>query len=522
MVLRTRCPFCDAKLALPSKLFGKKRVYCKTCRSRINMDDGRTETTAPAPTSEPAQPDGPREPNALAQPIAEEKSRRRRSSRRGRHNPTRSRTLRPLVIGTLSIGLVVGFILYVVFGSQDAHQAASKVAHASQPAIPASAPPPPVANCPDEIVQAASQHFSLGIKNGDVRDIITNGPSNTRAVVYFWHVAAGKLKHSFGIYDVTAGKQLSCLDLVDAQQMDLSPDGSRLAIFAHTFEQGKLRAQVSVWSLPEGTPILEHWEPYASDPSSAQHHDLLWVYLLATDRLLTVTRQGQCDVWDLQPHPRRVGTTPGGIACRLKVNAFGHTATHFAISPDRKNLAIFNNEGFSLVDTTRASIIGKTDGTPVDAPLLEPWGVTFSPDGHALNCLWYTDAKKLAVLARWSIPDGKCLSLTHVVADDGHHGGLACWGPEHVILWDGNLAEGKVFNAVKGDVCGVCHRRGDGKFVGQSQDGRLWCAAAAVSAGTMFLTSVTVPQSELAQAKADRHWYMVPAGLTRRASESPK
>jgi len=412
--------------------------------------------------------------------------------------------------GVLAVA-VVGLILYFLL--RGAPDAAPPIQFAGQ------APPPGIQAPPADIIQAAGQRARLDVKDTAIRDLITNGPANTRAVVHSWDLA-GKTRHLFDVYDIPKSARLTRLELVEPQQMDLSPDGSRLAIFNQSVDKGQLLRRVSVWSLPDGKPIVQDWSPYADEADFAKRRELIWIYLLSADRMLTISREGQFDVWDVATRKNVASVPPIANGLSLSTNLFGHTATSFAISPDRKMLAVFDKTGYSLFDAATGKNVGKTMPMLEDGMAANLWGVSFSPDGKTLASYYYrhNGGQSEALLTHWSLPDGKRISQAVLPKDAHLSGGVAFWGPSHVLLWNGLITDAKVYNLAKGDSSRQCSLRNQGKCVAQSQDGRLWFATAQTIGGIAELTSVELPQQDLArfppQANDGRRWVLDPRGIS--------
>jgi hypothetical protein len=415
-----------------------------------------------------------------------------------------------LVGGGVLVAAVVGLILF--FWLRSAADVAPPINFAGQQ------PPPGIQPPPAEIIQPARPRVRLDVKDTEIRDLITNGPANTRAVVHSWDLA-GKTKHLFDVCDIPKAVRLTRLELVEPQQMDLSPDGSRLAVFTQSVDKGRLVRSVGVWSLPDGKPLVQNWTPYPNEADFAKQRELNWVYLLSAERILTISSQGQFDVWDLATQKNVASVPPIANNLSLSRNLSGRTAVSFAISPDRKTLAIHDKVGYSLFDTATGKSIGKT------TPMLEAgmatnlWGVAFSPDGKTLASYYhrYHGNQTDVLLTHWSLPDGKQLSQAALPKDAHLNGGLAFWGPSHVLLWNGLITEAKVYNLANGGAPRLCSLRNQGKCVAQAHDGKLWFATAQALGGAAEFSSVEFPQQDLArfppQPNDGRRWRLTPAGI---------
>lgn len=537
MPIRTHCPSCNTKLTVADRLLGKK-VKCQSCQESFVVEEDLGADAGPLAreavrTERPSKPPPLRRPRADDDEEQDEEPRGRRGRRRDEDDEEDDRRGRgrrrrqasgpsgvaiALIVGGSLAGLIiVGLVLFLLLRSS-APIAPGNMAGVGVPGIPGA--PGGIAPIKEDIIQPAGQRLALNIKDSQVRDLVTNGPANTRAAAYLWETA-GKLKHLVAIYDVGAGQEAGRFEVPEPQQLDLSPDGTRLASVSQQVENGKLVKRLGIWSLPDGKPVVQGWEPYPQEQDFAKRRDLLWAYLLSSSQVLTVTQQGQCDVWEVPGKQRLAGMASEGPNLFLTTNGFGHTATHFAISPDRKTLAIFNKEGFTFMDTASGKVAGKTASLANEGLWQNQWGVSFSPDGKTLAAYFFVSrqgAQQAGVLARWSVPDGQRQSLALLPAEIGFNGDLAFWGTSHVILWDGNLFKGKIYDPVKGVGGRICEKRGFAKFVAQSYDAKVWGATPEIQGGLAFLSNVDFPQADLTQfppqANPQRTWVLTPAGLT--------
>lgn len=544
MSIRVQCPECDVRFRVEDHLNGR-RIRCQECRAFILVEDADADSEDErADKRRPARDGGIQAgPRAAGSPARrrvvdeddEPRGRRGSEDDEEEDDSPRGRRRRPrpqeqgsgamlvwiLVPSLLVLILGVSAVLYYILRSSDpvpiaGGAGAGGVKIDFNPNLGGGG-----AVKKFDIVQAAAKNMMLGVKDGDIRDIITNGPANTRAVVHSWDNAGAKTKHMFSIYDVAKGGEIGRHELVDPQQMDLSPDGTRLAVFSQKVDNGQLVRDVGVWTVPEGKPVVQNWAPYPLDQDFSKRRDLAWVYLLSPSKLLSVSQQGQLDVWDVATQKSVATAPPGAAGLFLNTNGFGHTANHFCISPDRKMLAVFNKDGFNLYNAADLKLIGKTAPLSDQGTLLNFWGVSFSPDGKSLACHFYMNNKggpQVGALAHWSIPDGKRYSVATIPIDHNSSGGVGFWGPNHVLIWDGNLYGAKVYSLAKGEFVRSAQRHALGKCIAQPQDGKLWFATAEFNLGPAHLNCVDFPQQELTrfppQPNDPRRWLMAPGGIT--------
>ncbi|MCI0681798.1 MAG: WD40 repeat domain-containing protein [Gemmataceae bacterium] len=530
MSFHATCPVCDAEYTLADHLRGKQ-MQCNSCRESFRAQDSASDgRAADAIQSSPRKAATPPRRRVVDEDDDEPRGRPRSRERDDDDDDDRPRRRRPrpdqgssglligLFVGGGVLGLaVIALVLWLVM-SPVADVAVAPAGGGGVMPVGGGGVIQGKMAVPDDVIAPAGPRVRLDVKDSDIRDIVTNGPANTRAAVHSWDLA-GKMKHIFHVYDVPKAALLTRLELVEPQQMDLSLDGSRLAIFSQSVDKGQLLRQVGVWSLPDGKPLVQNWSPYPDDPDFAKRRELIFLYLLSADQLLTVSRQGQFDVWDIATQKNVVSVPPIAPALSLNTNLFGHTANSFAISPDRKTLAVFNKDGFSLFDTKTGKQTGKTGAMSAGARVGNVWGVAFSPDGKSLMSYYFRFGvgQPTATIIRWSIPDGKQISLATIPLDHGHSGGLAFWGPNHVVLWNGILTEGKLHEVARGELVRTYARRHHGKCVAQPQDGKLWFATGETALGIGQLTSVEFPQQDLARFPpapgAVRRWLLQPTGV---------
>jgi hypothetical protein len=561
MAIRACCSSCGKAYSLADTLEGKK-VRCKECGESFEVAEetpekprgargkSRDDAIQAPPRAERAartrDDDDDEEREEEERPRArrrrdddEEEARPRR--RRARANESGSPVwLWPVVIGAAVLFVIVfgASLLVVLKGTAPAPQGGviGQVAPPPMENLNNAAPPvkraviaprgkqavvvPPID--PADIVQPAKTRVRLDVKDSEVRGVILNGPSSTRAAIHSWNLSApGGMKQVYDIHDPAAPGRLCRIEFADLRpkQMDLSADGTRLAVLSSSTEP-----KVTVWSLPDGKVIVSEFQPYPKETDFRKRRDLIWISLLGPDRLLTICRQGQFDLWSLGDRKNVYSVPPPVPNVFLNVNGFGSSATNFMLSPDRKTLALFNKDGFNLHDTESGKLLSKTARLSDEGTLLNFWGVAFSPDGKALACYYFMNHKgktQVGALARWSVPDGKRLSLALLPADIKWGGGMTWWGPNHVVLWDGNLFKGQLVEVARGAPGRVFEAKTTAKFVAHSQDGRVWCTTGELRQGPAFLSSFELPQQDLTrfplETNPDRRWFVTPGALTLRS-----
>ena len=129
------------------------------------------------------------------------------------------------------------------------------------------------------------------------------------------------------------------------------------------------------------------------------------------------------------------------------------------------------------------------------------WSVGFSPDDKSL-------AAKLNVFERgrnqeyvivWDLPTGRKKGAFPMQQNFSTNGPMVWWGPQHVLLCNGNLTEGHLMSLVDGRLLRRCERAGLGRLAGDSPDGRVWYATHTEFGARAELAAVELPQDELAR-----------------------
>ena len=205
----------------------------------------------------------------------------------------------------------------------------------------------------------------------------------------------------------------------------------------------------------------------------------------------------------------------------LMTNGFSRSPRDFALSPDRKRLALKNGDGFDLFDAHTAQRLGKTESF---APERQgnTWNVAFNRDGNKLasrSTLRANVGMASDVITVWDVPAGNKKSQ-HVVSQNIDVKGPLCWlNSNYLMLFDGNVYKGAVFSLKDGRFHRVCGPESEQSFracrAGRSH---LVSGGAAVNARAELL-AVDLPEENILEQMAPLgndlpRWYFSPKGIT--------
>jgi hypothetical protein len=347
-----------------------------------------------------------------------------------------------------------------------------------------------------EIVGAAAPRIQLECKDSEVREILFSNAKTNQAAVYS---ETEKGVHRVDRYDLGTKLNVAGFELIDpkptGERKSLSPEGSLFA-----YEDTK--DFVAICSAVDGRQIARR-KPYEKKekPVANEHEALLArMEFVAEDRLVTVDQAGGLDLWsmpDFEPIQH--------VAARTK-SSFVNSQWGLAFSFDRKVLAVFNGEGFDLVNTATGDLIRKTGPLPEGGTIKSVCGVAFSADGSRLAALLGVQPEKgepQAIEARYEVTTGKCAGTANLglfAAMESNFPNVAWWGPKHLLAWgktrnQAHVAEAETGKGLRRIELGTKDQVG--RFAAVSPDNRLWYAAAGTTPGTAYLAAVEVPEDEL-------------------------
>jgi predicted Zn finger-like uncharacterized protein len=554
MALKTVCPACDTAYMLADDKLGKK-VRCKKCEEVFVAKEAveeEQEKERPArngiqkksagPTGEDVTPsprrrrsaaeeedEVPRRARSRRDEDEDEDEDRPRRSRRDEEDdedrPSRRRkSIRKqggpstgLILGLVGAGLavLVAVGVVVVLLARDPDTAAPNAA--GGPGQPGDKPGDKGA---PGLLPVALQ-VELPWKEGQIKDIQFARTAN-QAGLLVEDISGPRVVRRFETYDLKTRKRVAGFEvpgLLAPKLISLSPDAATVVVQNADAGNGD---PLTVYSLPGGNAVLSKWVPYPKpdNPGLVFPQELLWLECLGKDRVLTVKRNGSYNVWSL-PGGKKVyhveGNLPG--TAYLSVNAFSRQPMNIALSPDRSTLALFNGDGFDLIEPASGRFLRKTVGLADLGGVGNAWGAGFSPDGSKLAFHFMPrGSRQDAKLVWWDVASGQRKGAHGFRWNVSFSCGVRWWGNKHVVLWNGILTEGVVADAKTCRWLCHCQRAGFGRYAAGGPGGRLWFANARIPGGNAFLSAQDVP-TELAalKGKADPAnlpvWKFTPDGV---------
>jgi hypothetical protein len=541
MPVKTACPACQMPYTLADTMRGKN-VRCKQCQAVFAVTDaaGLAIQAEAAPPARPARARGAATPPPLspADPRTGPLPRRRREPA-GDDGTGSNALLWILLASGGGVLLIAGIVVTIILMARSADEGPVP-AVAADPVV--QVPPPggwqqpvqpggPVPGFPNPggqgpaPLQAASTRIPLEVSSNQIDDVFF-APAARQVACYY------RTKDIFdkqlAFYDTQTRQRTALLDLgkdVTAGYVDVSPDASRVARILSVPGQG---SALNVWSLPDGKPVYEKWNPYPKDqdPKRAFKNltrELLWCAFLDRDRLLTVARNGQYDLWDMTQR-KGIYTFPAapGRPGILEHDHFANRPRNLALSHDRKILALSNKNGFDLIDTATGRRLRSTPPLNVKGKPGNEWSVAFSPDGAQLAAkmnLFEADNRQHEYVFVWDVATGQQKAMWPMEQNFNANGPMVWWGPRHVLLNNGIRTEGHLLSLTDGRFRCVLQRNGFGKWGGNSPDGQLWCATAPGAIQLTEISATAAPEEHLRQLPPGGpgqplpRWYVGPEGV---------
>lgn len=356
---------------------------------------------------------------------------------------------------------------------------------------------PPVNPPPNpDVIKGGARRVALECKDSEVKRVLFAAPETSQAVVVH-QILNAQIVQRYERFDLHSGKRLGQLDLPmnSIPYSVLSPDGTRLAVHDSS---NAFQPVVHVWSLTNNQALVSKWDPYRDRRKGlSPEHELTWMAFLDANRLLTATRSGVLDLWSI---PQRqsswtVRTVEGNRSVFLNVSPWNHVPLNVAISPDRRTVAIFNTDGFSLHDAATGKKTGQTASLADQGRIGNQWGVAFSPDGTRLAALFtmQLQASSSEVLVCWDCRTGQKLHQIAAPKDTLFRNGLSWWGSQHIHLLSGTMDRTQLVEANTGRLVCTCGLSAFGIQPGTSHDGRHWYATSQVALAPAFLAGLDCP-----------------------------
>jgi hypothetical protein len=253
---------------------------------------------------------------------------------------------------------------------------------------------------------------------------------------------------AFGVFALDNGRKLVEVEFPrqapgfsPAPRAALSPDGSRVAFIAGERSiKDRHDRDIYIYAVPgDGKPLkkfLPHPKGKIGDSNTA-----VWLDFIDNDRLLILTEGSRATLYSISADKNLYDEKPSGA--RLGTDIPGYEPKEFAISPDRRVLAIMNQFALkgaftvALVDTSTGKAIG-TLPAPANA-MFSYSSLAFSPDGKTLATIITTNlGSGTRDLVTWDVEGRKLKSQTTLLQWKRSGTGLRWWGNDH-ILWRGDI-----------------------------------------------------------------------------------
>lgn len=534
MPIAMQCPGCKTKFEFANDLQGK-RIKCKSCgdifrvekpvakskadddrpavksASRRQDEDERPKAMASsafrdrddddrpsARNRRPVDDDDDRPPSRTRRPVDDDEDDRRSGSYRRRpmddDEDDRPRSRRdyeddeddkprkkksPLFVlgaiaGALALLIGVAAVIYIVTKKgKDGHGGAG-----------------------GDVVKAPAKACPLEVAEKDAGTLVLPDSGNLFGLLRKGDTL--KKTWTLDLYDMGAGRRTGRLDITDMDEprsVSLSPDGKHfLAMEASGFNADPT---IRLWSVAENKLITqEKWNPY---PNKARFDspNLYRAEIVANDRVMTISSGRFLDVFTIPTFERPFDPIPIGAVRKAEFlgrdDRTGAVSTdkyqrQVALSADKKLIAVWNGDGFSMFDIAKGDEIGAT--TSAVGISKQTWPresfndrvkggpVAFSPDGKIFAAILTHDFHpKRHVLCLWDVKDiTKEPAIYELPSNQFNDAPSINWWGNRYIVTHGAKVEGMLIDKNTG----IAKRQLMGPQYGRygfGRDGRLWYAS---------------------------------------------
>jgi hypothetical protein len=396
-----------------------------------------------------------------------------------------------------------------------------------------------------DLVVAPSRSCQLGVPEKDVGNLVLPDSGNTFGLLR--KSQAFQPSWSFEPYDLAtgkAGKRIDLTDVEDAKAWSLSPDGKNLLL---TEARGERAGEQWLWLWPIAgqSRKADKWFPYQQDDKRGFDSPALWrAEMVANDRVLTLGTNRSIYIYSIPTFESLTGGVGSmekeGLGKRSWVpHDYQYRAQwEAAFTADRKRMAIWTGDGFTIVNTTDGTDVGAVAGvralakaewgnTAGDANRVKGGPAAFSPDGSILAAVVISDSGNKRLLCLWTVADGALTTYYRIADNQWNDAASISWWGNKFIATHSDRVDGMLIDLKTGQprrqLMGPTH----GKY-GFSRDGKLWYAAGddRTKPATLNVVDALDPSllgdgddyeqiPELGQEFFLRRLWMEPAGILR-------
>jgi hypothetical protein len=536
MPITMRCPGCVTRFEFASDLEGK-RIKCKNCgdvfrverpvRKARDEDDARRGSR-----SRRDGDDDDRYPSRGRRAVADEEAPRRHRGRDDDESRPRKK-VHPMLIAGPIIGVVlIGVVVLIIVSSR------GKKGTPGTPGETGDVVKAPLKTCPLDVTESQTGFLVLPDAGGTF-GLLRRTESNPT-----------KKSWAFEPYDLTSGRRVGRVNLTNVDEpkgWSLSPDGKHLLI---TETKGLGWAgdhTLHLISTADGKDI--DWKPFPKDEKRPFDSPSLYrAEMVSNDRVLALGTNRRIYMYQLanlsEPSQHQIDAIgePLGKEWGPRPDNVERIQWQVAFSADRRQMAVWNGDGYSIVDTASGDELNRTASAMVMAKeyrIRESVGrgdlragpVAFSPDGSVLAGVITVDrGSKLHVLCFWDTKESKPPATHHIPSNQYNDATTIRWWGKKYILMSGAKVHGKEIDGMLVDsLTGVAVKQlmaPEYKHYGLGRDGRLWYAAGTERKDPALMYVVDGPTTELMEDAANpyeqipelkdsflRRLWMEPAGV---------
>jgi hypothetical protein len=473
MPIAMRCPGCDTRFEFASDLEGR-RIKCKTCGDVFRVERPVRKLRADEDDRRTRRRDDPDRPSGRHRRPADESDddlpRRDEDDVRKAGRPG------------LAIALIVGLLVLVTVGVV-AVVLLSRGKKSGGTVDPGDIVLTPAKSCPLEVPE----------KDADLLAIPNSG---NLFGVFRAQGTVFKKTWTYDAYDLALGRRVGRVDLTgveDLKAFSLSPDGKRLLVVESRGFGWGVDHKATVWSVADGKNLTpDKWAPFPRKGGASE--DLYRMEFVAPDLIVAVGNHRsvyryQVPTFDVSTD--RVSGTQDELGRRFGAvpDDLHRLQYQLAFSADRKRMAVWNGNGYTVVETRGG---GEAFATPgVKQTARELWGgdraaanvrgggVAFSPDGKALAAIVSNDSgNRKHILFVWELrtEEADPVSAFEIPTNQFHDSTSLSWWGNRFVVTGGSKVEGMLIDLRTGrarrQLMGPEYNR-----YGFGRDGRLWYAA---------------------------------------------